>query len=69
MGMLASIWDDALHSLETVVEIKVLARQGKSIKEIQRELGDPRNTVRKYLRSGEVPRYGPRAPRPTKLDP
>lgn len=67
--MLASIWDDAMHSLETVVEIKVLARQGKSIKEIQRELGVSRNTVRKYLRSEEVPRYGPRAPRPTKLDP
>ena len=67
--MLACIWDDAMHSLETVVEIKVLARQGKSIKEIQRELGVSRNTVRKYLRSEEVPRYGPRAPRPTKLDP
>ncbi len=67
--MLASIWNDAMHSLETVVEIKVLARQGKSIKEIQRELGISRNTVRKYLRSEAAPGYGPRAPRPTKLDP
>ena len=39
-----------MHSLETVVEIKVLARQGKSIKAIARELGVSRNTVRRYLR-------------------
>lgn len=59
-----------MHSLETTVEIKVLASQGKSIRAIARELSVSRNTVRKYLR-GEVvrPRYGPRAPRPTKLEP
>jgi transposase len=41
---------DAMHSLETLAEIKVLARQGKSIKAIARELGVSRNTVRRYLR-------------------
>lgn len=51
------------------MEIRVLARQGRSIKEIARELGVSRNTVRKYVRSEDVPEYGPRAPRPTKLDP
>ena len=51
------------------MEIKVLARQGKSIREIARELGVSRITVRKYLRDDALPRYGPRAPRPTKLDP
>lgn len=53
------------------MEIKVLARQGKSIKAIARTLGMSRNTVRRYLRDeGEAAaRYGPRAPRPTKLDP
>jgi transposase len=59
----------AMHSLETIVEIKVLARQGKSIKEITRELGISRNTVRKYLKQERPPIYGPRALRPTKLDP
>ncbi len=67
--MLASIWMGAMHSLETIVEINVLARQGKSIKEITRELGISRNTVRKYLKQEGPPIYGPRAPRPTKLDP
>jgi transposase len=52
-----------------LVEIKVLARQGKRIREIARELGVSRNTVRKYLRSPTSPQYGPRSPRPTKLAP
>lgn len=58
-----------MHSLETAVEIKVLARQGMTIKAIARQLGVSKNTVRKYLRSDHVPAYGPRAPRATKLDP
>ena len=58
-----------MHSLETVVEIKVLARQGKSIKAIARELGVSRNTVRRYLRDDTRAEYGPRGPRPAKLDP
>jgi len=58
-----------MHSLETVVEIKVLARQGKSIKAIARELGVSRNTVRRYLRDDAGVGYGPREPRPTQLDP
>jgi transposase len=57
-----------MHSLEMVVEIRVLARQGKTIKEIVRETGLSRNTVRKYLRTEALPVYGPRSPRPTKLD-
>lgn len=55
---------------EQSVEIRVLARQGHSIKSIARELELSRNTVRKYLR-GECrsPKYRRRLARPRKLDP
>jgi transposase len=39
------------------------------VREIARQLGCARNTVRRYLRDGSARRYGPRAPRPCKLDP
>lgn len=50
------------------MEIKVLARRGMSIREMARQLQCSRNTVRRYLRNEEAAQYGPRAPRPTKLD-
>src|SRR5665213_2594778 len=50
------------------VEIGVLQRQGKGIREIAREMGVTRNTVRAALRGQRDEGYGPRAPRPTKLD-
>lgn len=54
---------------ENVVEIHVLHRQGKSIREIARELDVSRNTVRRYLRGLSVtPSYPSREARPTKLD-
>lgn len=43
--------------------------EGKGIKEISRELGFSRNTVRKYLRAREVPKRKPALPRPSILDP
>ncbi|WP_447937786.1 IS21 family transposase [Thermomonas fusca] len=55
-------------SQEEAVEVRVLARQGKSVREIARELGIARNTVRRYLRGAETA-YAPRKSRPTKLDP
>lgn len=52
------------------MEIHVLHRQGHSIRAISRQLGIARNTVRNYLREqARTPRYGPRAERPSKLDP
>ena len=55
---------------ELLVEIKVMHRQGKSIRQIADELGVSRNTIRKYLREPEsYPTYSPRPPKPSVLDP
>ena len=51
------------------MEIRVLARQGMSIRAIAQQLRVSRNTVRKYLRNPGLPIYPSRAARPTKLDP
>jgi Helix-turn-helix domain len=53
---------------EEAVEIRVLRRQGKSIREIARLLEVSRNTVRRYLRSEGLPCYE-RGVQPSKLDP
>src|SRR5215211_5689933 len=54
---------------EEAVEIRVLAKRGMGLREIARQTGTSRNTVRRYLREQQAQRYKPRAPRPTKLDP
>jgi transposase len=53
---------------EQAVEIQVLKRQGRSIRQIVRETGLSRNTVRRYLREQRKASYGPRVARPCKLD-
>ena len=56
--------------LGEVVMILDLHRQGLSVSAIARQLGIDRKTVRKYLARGlEVPVYGPRQPRPRRIDP
>lgn len=45
-----------------------MARRGEGVREIARQLGCSRNTVRRYLRDEDARRYGPRAPRACKLD-
>ncbi len=52
---------------EEAVEIRVLSRQGRSIREIARTLNVSRNTVRRYLRNEGLPHYE-RDARPSKLD-
>ncbi|GMU44954.1 MAG: hypothetical protein AMXMBFR25_29400 [Lysobacterales bacterium] len=46
-----------------------MARRGEGVREIARQLGCSRNTVRRYLRDEDARRYGPRAPRACELDP
>lgn len=53
---------------EVWVDIKGLKRQGRSIRRIAKELGLSRNTVRRYLREEDPPRYE-RRPRPSVLEP
>lgn len=54
---------------EAALEIRVLRRHGKGIREIARATGLSRNTVRRYLRDEAAARYKGRPPRPGKLDP
>ena len=58
----------AMLNKEIQVEIEVLHRQGKGVREIAREIGVARNTVRAVLRGEHDGHYGPREPRPSKLD-
>lgn len=53
---------------EQAVEVRVLARRGAKVKQIARELGISKNTVKRYLRDPQAGRYKLRAPRPRKLD-
>lgn len=52
-----------------VIEIHQMKASGMSIREIARQTGHGRNTIRRYLCSGEPPRPKPRPPRGSKLDP
>ena len=54
---------------EKTMEIEIMHRQGKSLKQIVRETGYSINTVRKYLRSHQEPRYKRRPGKAQKLDP
>ena len=66
---MAVFWAADMLTQEQAVEIRILARQGESIRQISRRTGLSRNTVRRYLRDEAARRYGPRALRACKLDP
>lgn len=53
---------------EVWMDIKVLHRQGVSIRRIAREMGLSRGTVRKMVKQTAPKTYGPRRARPRKLD-
>lgn len=52
----------------TVIRLHELQASGKSIREIMRETGHSRNTIRKYLRTDGIPEPNPRKKRASKLD-
>ncbi len=54
---------------EEAMEIRILHGQGLSVREIARRMGHSRNTVERYLRDPEVPRYKPRPAVAGKLAP
>lgn len=54
---------------ELGMEIRVLAKHGKGVREIARELWLSRNTVRRYLREPAAARYRPRPSHASKLEP
>ena len=56
-GMGYSEWEGLMLVAEEAVEIRVLRRQGKRIREIARTLDLSRNTLRRYLRSEGLPPY------------
>jgi transposase len=52
---------------EAAMEIRILSKHGKGVREIAREVGVSRNTVRRYLRAPDAARYRERPPQPGKL--
>jgi transposase len=52
---------------DMAMEIRLLAKQGKGLRAIAREIGVSLNTVRRYLRDGDADRYRPRPQRSGKL--
>jgi transposase len=64
-----AVLEPPMLTQEQFVEVRVLKRQGRSIRAIARETGLSRVTVRRYLDGpAATKRYGPRAPRATKLE-
>ncbi|WP_194726643.1 IS21 family transposase [Noviherbaspirillum malthae] len=56
-------------SYEEYMQIRILHKQGKSLRAIACELGCSVNTVRKYLADDAAPAFKGRMPRPTKIAP
>lgn len=56
-------------SYEEYMQIKIMRKQGKSLRAIACELGCSVNTVRKYLEDGALPDYQERVPRESKVAP
>ena len=54
---------------EEWMDINFMRRQGMSISQIARESGHTRKTVRRHLKSGDIPHYKKRQRRPAVLDP
>ncbi len=66
-GEADGFWPSMLTQ-EQAVETRVMTLRGEVMRGVGRQLGFPRNTMRRYVRDGHARRYRPRAPRPCKLD-
>ena len=51
---MVAFWLPIMLTQEEAVEIKVLMRRGAGIREMARELGCSRNTIRRYLREASA---------------
>lgn len=58
-----------MFTKEVIMEIQILARQEVPIREIAREMGVSRNTLRRYLRDPAAAEPKARPEREQKLDP
>jgi transposase-like protein len=66
-----------MHGQEKRMLLRHYLEQGGSRRALARQLGISRDTLYRWIREGELdrdvdvdpPRYGPRPPAPTKLDP
>src|SRR5690606_17894269 len=67
--MMVAFWLPTMLTQEQTVEIKVMARRGVSIREMAKQLGCSRNTIRRYLRAADAQQYTPREAPPATLDP
>ena len=66
---MAAFGPRSMLTQEQAVEIRVLARQGMGIREIARQMGCSRNTVKRYLRDGVVPAAAKKAKAKPKAKP
>jgi len=53
----------------TILRLQDMRLEGKSIRQLARETGHSRNTIRKYIRDGQIPESKKRDKRGSKLDP
>jgi transposase len=77
LGAFDLVLGGAMHGQEKRMLLRHHLGQGVSKRALARELGVSRDTIHRWIRDGELdrdvdldpPRYGPRPPVPTKLDP
>jgi transposase len=67
--MMVAFWPPTMLTQEQAVEIKVMARRGVSNREMSKQFGCSRNTIRRYLCDADAEQYKRCETRALKLDP